>query len=839
MKKTLIIKGCVFTLVFFLSLFLFNAYYSGKNEGAAEMTNATLPVIETYLDGMAVNQMHGYMGDIDAALLRDAITPVESNTKLSIAVTDYDYDITAVQYQVFYGSEAALLEEGVLNKLRQEDGKKVQELEFKNILKEGEEYLVCYTIRLDSSRKVKYYSRLKYGTGFHYEENVEFAKELSDLMLKKDESLNRYLEPNSEMINNNLASVNIHSSFAAVTYAQAVPERTSDIAVTIKEVNPDYTVVELRWILSMMNGKGQRQYCDVVENFKTRYSANRMYLLDYSRTQDAFYNPEIIDAAKNRITLGTGRVADVDYLVDTENEKVCFVKNRQLWYYSYQAASVTRVFSFWSEDRTENRSGNDQHDIHILNMDEDGNIEFIVYGYMNRGRHEGQNGIGIYRFLTENQSLYELAFIPSTIPYQNMVEDLEKFSYLNEEEIFYFLQDGALYRIDTKIGEWEIMRNNLINNTLTASSDNHLIAIQEQEDSTKNQRIDLINLETGDERSIDCTSEERIQSIGFILSDFVYGIANAADVKINNSGSIVFPMGSLHIVDEKGTAVKSYGEAGQYIIESFVEGNRIDLVYGRRSGADYVQTKVDNIIYKEEKEGSRVSAEYGYDGTCYNQVYLAFPLYIYVQTVPSLKAAKEIISDDMQVILLEEEKMEIARFLVYANGALTDTYNTAAEAIAKAEEVRGLVVNNERQTVWESNIASYNQVVGLNTFNVEKVEDTFAACVSMAAALEGQETSLEEIKNAQGQPWEVLQQFTGKNGLNLYGIALDQVLYYVGKETPVIAGLGDGHYVMLMSYNSTKVRYKDPLAGEDVVVSKAEFLGTMNRNGNEYYSYIK
>ena len=839
MKKMIFLKGAVLSIVFMLSLFGFNHYYSGKTEGVTEMVGATLPIIEMYVDDMAVNEMHGYLGEIDAALMRDAVTPVEPNTKLKIAVSDYDYDITAVSYQIFFGSNETLLEEGVLNKLKEEEGKKIQVLEFQNPLNEGEEYLVRYTIRLDSSRKVHYYSRLKYGVGFHYEENAQFALELSEMMLAKDEALNRYIEPDTEIYNNNLSSVSIHSNFAAVTYGQAKPERIGDVSVTIKEVNGDYTVTELRFILAMKNGKGQLQYCDVVENYKIRYSANRMYLLDYTRTQEAFYNPEIIDAAKNRITLGTGTTTGVDYVIDDENEKVCFVKNRQLWYYSYQAAAVTKVFSFWNEDKAEKRSGYDQHDIHILNMDDEGNIEFIVYGYMNRGRHEGENGIAIYRFLTENSSLHELAFIPSTIPYQNMKEDIEKFSYLNEQEVFFFLQDGVLYCVDTKTGEWKVLRHNLINNSLTASGDNHIIAIQEQEDSTKNSKVDIINLENGKERRIECDANQRIQSVGFVLSDFVYGVADLADVKISNSGSTIFPMKKIHIVSEVGDGVKTYYKEGYYIVQTEVRGNVINLSYSRRKTVEEGPILTDNIIFKEEKTGGSIATEYGYDSICYNQVYLAFPPYIYVQTVPSLKVAKEIVSDDMHVIEIEEEKSDVSRYLVYANGTLVETYNTAAEAIAKADEIRGLVVNNERQTVWESNIASYNQVVGLNHLKVGSKADSFAACVSMMAALEGQEMSLDKVKQASGNKWEIIEKYTQKKGLNLYGIKLNQVLYYVGKETPVVVGLGGNHYVLLMSYNNTKIRYKDPLQEEDVVVSRTEFENMMRRGGNEYYSYIK
>ena len=33
-----------------------------------------------------------------------------------------------------------------------------------------------------------------------------------------------------------------------------------------------------------------------------------------------------------------------------------------------------------------------------MNMDESGNMDFVVYGYMNRGSHEGECGISLYHY---------------------------------------------------------------------------------------------------------------------------------------------------------------------------------------------------------------------------------------------------------------------------------------------------------------------------------------------------------------------------------------------------------------------------------------------------------
>lgn len=839
MKKERIIKISVLTLVFILSVIGFNAYFSAQNEGATEMTKATLPTLGIRLGDYGVNPMHGYLGEVDAALLRDSITPVNAKGKITLELTDYDYDITAIYYQIYYGAASSLLEEGVLNKLSGEEVK-TQDLVLKNALKEGEEYLIQFTIRLDSSRKVNYYSRLKYGTDFHYDESIAFALKLSDMMVEKKDTLNAYLETNVEMVNNNLAQVNIHSSFEAVTYAQSKPERESDTLITVKEINDDYTAIELRWLLSMNNGKGQTQYCDVVENYKVRYSPNRMYLLDYDRDMDGYYDSQILDQANNRIPLNTGLVENVTYIPSENNEKVSFVKNRQLWYYSYQDADITRVFSFQTDNLEDERNSYNQHNIHILNMDEDGNIDFIVYGYMNRGRHEGENGISLYHFTVAGSTISELAFIPTTIPYQNMEEDIQKFSYLNQDQIFYFLLDGTLYQVDTVSGEYEIKRMNLVNNTLTASSDNHIIAVQEKEDSTKNRKITLLNLENQKEVEITCDKTERIQSAGFVLTDFIYGIAKESDVSVTKGGTVLFPMEEIRIVDENGQEVKKYSKTGRYIIDTDVEGNVITLTYGKKSGNTYKESgEPEHIIYKEEDSGSSIAPEYGYDGLCYNQVYMGFPPYIYVQTIPDLRVAKEIISDNRHMINIDQGNMEVTQYLVYANGALVETCNTAYDAIQKAEEIRGLVVNNARQTIWESNIASYNQVIGLNMKKAGNASETYPACVSMIAALEGVEATLSEVKAVSDDKLEMLNAYANQSAVNLYGLTLSQVLYYVDKGTPVIAGIGGNHYVLIMSYNSTKVRYMDPLSGEEVVLSREEFEDKMKSTGNEYYSYIR
>ena len=73
----------------------------------------------------------------------------------------------------------------------------------------------------------------------------------------------------------------------------------------------------------------------------------------------------------------------------------------------------------------------DQHNIKIVNIDENGNIDFMVYGYMNRGAYEGYVGIVLYRFYNMDNRIEELVYIPVNESYQFLKEMVGDFNYIN------------------------------------------------------------------------------------------------------------------------------------------------------------------------------------------------------------------------------------------------------------------------------------------------------------------------------------------------------------------------------------------------------------------------
>lgn len=136
-----------------------------------------------------------------------------------------------------------------------------------------------------------------------------------------------------------------------------------------------------------------------------RYSGGRIYLLYFKRTMEAIFDPSLISINKSEVKIGISSAEDLDITSSDSNKKFAFVRNGSLWYYDLKKNELNNVFSFETGNNDYIREYYDQHNIRILNLDDDGNISFVVYGYMNCGDYEGRVGILLYDYSVADNKL--------------------------------------------------------------------------------------------------------------------------------------------------------------------------------------------------------------------------------------------------------------------------------------------------------------------------------------------------------------------------------------------------------------------------------------------------
>ena len=116
---------------------------------------------------------------------------------------------------------------------------------------------------------------------------------------------------------------------------------------------------------------------------------------------------------------------DVEYLSDLKNNCVAFVRQGALWEYQTSGNKMMEVFSFPQQSNSDARDTYMQNDIQIVNIDEAGNMYFLVSGYMNRGRHEGESGVAVCYFNATDSSITECLFVEAKQTNELLKRDVE------------------------------------------------------------------------------------------------------------------------------------------------------------------------------------------------------------------------------------------------------------------------------------------------------------------------------------------------------------------------------------------------------------------------------
>ena len=109
-----------------------------------------------------------------------------------------------------------------------------------------------------------------------------------------------------------------------------------------------------------------------------------MYLMEYERTMDQIISDEEGILVNKKLLHGI-LSEPISSMENDDGTIYAFVQQNRLYSYNSVSGSLSRVFSFWDEENDDVRTINDAHGIKLISLDEQGNIVFLVYGYMKRG----------------------------------------------------------------------------------------------------------------------------------------------------------------------------------------------------------------------------------------------------------------------------------------------------------------------------------------------------------------------------------------------------------------------------------------------------------------------
>ena len=840
MKKT-IIRIAVCVVVFLASALIIGSIMNqGHNNMTMEMAPATLPMITMESGGVACNELHGNTVEMDVAYQKDCITLLGEGRQANFTVNTFGREITGISTEVRSIDGSRLIENSEVTGWKANGKSFSVSLTLKDLIDTNTQYSLTLILELEGEQKVYYYTTILWNDDVHISEILEFATDFHGKLYDKEvaKELTKYLEPNSKLTDNGtFHKVNIHSSFQQITWGSLEPVQEDAASIRLTQISGNVASLLMDFVVSTGEGKNKIYY-NVEEYYRVRYTSERMYLLDYERTMTQIPDTTRM-YANDKILLGITD-ENVDMMESADGNTVVFSDMGQLLSYNAVTNGLTVIFSFYDKDNADRRTLYDNHGIKILDVDEGGNVKFAVYGYMNRGRHEGETGIQIISYDNSLNTIEEEVYIPYSKSYAVLKDEMEQLLYQNRQQHVYFFLENGVYDVDLENRSAEQLVSIRQDDSLQVSENHEIIVWQEGDDINHSNQLNVRNLNTGEQTVIRAQDGEAIRPLGFMGEDIIYGVARESDIRTENSGQIFYPMYKVCISNSSGNNLKEYGQDGIYIVDCAIEGNQITLSRIQRSeNGSYQEILNDQIMNNVEEEPGQ------------NKVVTAdidiYERYVQIQTKTTIDTKtikvlnpKEVVFEGGRELTLDAVS-EVSRYYVYNAYGVQGIYSAPGKAVKEAYDSSGVVTNDRGITVWlKGNRVSRNQIMAIKEESVTDQKNSLTVCLDNILRHAGI-TRNTEYDLAQGKTAiQILEEnMTGVQVLDLSGCSLDAVLYYVNQDIPVLAILEDGEAVLVTGFNEFNVVIMEPSTGKLYKKGMNDATAWFAENGNHFISYMK
>ena len=840
MKKT-IIRIAVCVVVFLASALIIGSIMNqGHNNMTMEMAPATLPMITMESGGVACNELHGNTVEMDVAYQKDCITLLGEGRQANFTVDTFGREITGISTEVRSIDGSRLIENSEVTGWKANGKSFSVSLTLKDLIDTNTQYSLTLILELEGEQKVYYYTTILWNDDVHVSEILEFATDFHGKLYDKEmaKELTKYLEPNSKLTDNGtFHKVNIHSSFQQITWGSLEPVQEDAASIRLTQISGNVASLLMDFVVSTGEGKNKIYY-NVEEYYRVRYTSERMYLLDYERTMTQIPDTTRM-YANDKILLGITD-ENVDMMESADGNTVVFSDMGQLLSYNAATNGLTVIFSFYDKDNADRRTLYDNHGIKILDVDEGGNVKFAVYGYMNRGRHEGETGIQIISYDNSLNTIEEEVYIPYSKSYAVLKDEMEQLLYRNRQQHVYFFLENGVYDVDLENRSAEQLVSIRQDDSLQVSENHEIIVWQEGDDINHSNQLNVRNLNTGEQTVIRAEDGEAIRPLGFMGEDIIYGVARESDIRTENSGQIFYPMYKVCISNSSGDNLKEYGQDGIYIVDCAIEGNQITLSRIQRSeNGSYQEILDDQIMNNVEEEPGQ------------NKVVTAdidiYERYVQIQTKTTIDTKtikvlnpKEVVFEGGRELTLDAVS-EVSRYYVYNAYGVQGIYSAPGKAVKEAYDSAGVVANDRGITVWlKGNRVSRNQIMAIKEESVTDQKNSLTVCLDNILRHAGI-TRNTEYDLAQGKTAiQILEEnMTGVQVLDLSGCSLDAVLYYVNQDIPVLAILEDGEAVLVTGFNEFNVVIMEPSTGKLYKKGMNDATTWFAENGNHFISYMK
>ena len=305
MKKVLTKLG-VLLLIFILGVIGFSSFMNKETtENKMDMEEASLPVLSMMYEGQEMNRMYGYAQEMQVDFMRDSLTPVGTDKKMTVSILPYDHKIKNLVYEVRTSDGSKVVENAKIKNFEENGSAQTATFALENSILMNQEYTLVFTLNTDKG-SWHYYTRVIQRTGLNVDKYLEFVQSFSSKTFSKDNvgELRTYLESDDTAVNNSFTNVNIHSSADMITWGSLAPAISRKGVPTIKDINETTGSLTLTYYITAKDEEGYEEYYQVDEFYRMRYGDTRVMLLDFNRSAKQIFTGNEMSVSSGKINLG-------------------------------------------------------------------------------------------------------------------------------------------------------------------------------------------------------------------------------------------------------------------------------------------------------------------------------------------------------------------------------------------------------------------------------------------------------------------------------------------------------------------------------------------------------
>ncbi len=801
------IKICWFVILFAGSVIFFGSgmteRFSDEYVQTVKPVEAQLPILSVKSDGVVLNALYGHASELDPCSVRESFALLEKNGVMEVLMDERKTNVRKLLYAFYDTVNGEKTDEGQMSAFDSSeiDGKVYKTARLKPAfeLEEGREYSCELTLITSESKRVHYYFRFKQYDEAYLKEKVNYMLEFSKACREKNiDYVIPYLESTYRGKGKDYSFVNIKDSYFMVCWGDMKPELVSDIKVSINEIYKYIAVGTLKYTVSAETPSGRESYV-VTEKFRINLGKDYAYLLNYERELESVFDPSLISLSKSQLKLGITSETDIDMLWSKDSKDLFFVRDSVVYYYNLPDNTLTQVYSM-RDGFAQPSEVCDDHRIHLLKTDDAGNVTFMVSGYFNCGEYEGKTGILVYTYYKNDNRIKELLYIPISETADHIVNEVGSFSYMNGQDVFFFMAYGHIYSYSITTAEFNEITGHAVSKDVVFCDALSYVAWQEQGNT---QDIFLLYLESGERSSLHVGEGELITLLGYIGDKMITGYGSLADAAVYSDDSVYYPISHLKILDSNEQVVKEYFEEGYYITDIDASSTAIRLTRVMKTDAGinfYAPAEDDYILIYEKTEEQSFAVETRATDDMLTEFYLAFPSNAGIKEIPKdRKAELTVIAENTSIRIPALE--EGGHYEVHSYGNIIGITDSFPEAIILADTDKAVgTVTYEGKVIWERGVQNKT-----GELSEEKENAAMAASKEEIMALD-----------------------------NLNHTDISEMLYFIYKDIPVYAIKEDGTSILITGYDQSHVTYRILESGKKITEKQDKLSQALEKGGNVF-----